>query len=386
MSANFKHIETKLIHAGEPEPRIKGAVSMPIFQSAMFEYAGETSYHDLKYIRLNNTPNHLALHQKLAALENAEDALVAASGMAAISTTLFAVLSAGDHLLAQNTLYGGTHDLLTRDFAAFGLSHDFIDADKPDEWKSKLRPNTKAIYAEAMTNPLLQVADLKAVPQFAKANGLVSLIDNTFASPINFRPAEWGFDLSLHSCTKYLNGHSDLVAGAIIGRAALIEKIRYKLNHLGGALDPHACFLLHRGMKTLAVRMRHQNESALQIAQFLEKHPAIAKVNYPGLESHPRYQRSRELFDGFSGMLSFELKGGLSAADRFMKSTTLPIIAPSLGGIETLLTRPALTSHAGMSPQYRQCVGISDGLVRMSVGIEATEDIIEDFERALKTI
>jgi len=386
MPAAFKRLETKLIHAGEPAPRINGAVSIPIFQSAMFEYAGETSYHDLKYIRLNNTPNHLALHKKLAALENAEDALVAASGMAAISTALLGVLSAGDHLLAQNTLYGGTHDLLTKDFAAFGLSYDFIDADDPASWKSKLRPNTKAIYVETMTNPLLQVADLKAMPQFAKAQGLVSLIDNTFASPINFRPAEWGFDLSLHSCTKYLNGHSDLVAGAVIGRADLVEKIRYKLNHLGGTLDPHACFLLHRGMKTLAVRMKYQNESALHIARFLEKHPAIANVNYPGLESHPRHQRSRELFDGFSGMLSFEMKGGLEAAQRFMKNTTLPIIAPSLGGIETLLTRPATTSHAGMSPQDRRRVGITDGLIRMSVGIEATEDIIEDFERALKTL
>jgi cystathionine beta-lyase/cystathionine gamma-synthase len=186
MSATYKRLETKLIHAGEPEPRINGAVSMPIFQSAMFEYAGETSYHDLKYIRLNNTPNHLALHKKLAVLENAESALVAASVMAAISTALFAVLSAGDHLLAQNTLYGGTHDLMSKDFAAFGLSYDFIDGDNPEAWKSKLRPNTKAIYVESMTNPLLQVADLKAVPQFAKAHGLISLIDNTFASPINF--------------------------------------------------------------------------------------------------------------------------------------------------------------------------------------------------------
>lgn len=386
MTKPLQRLATKLIHAGEPEPRINGAVSMPIFQSAMFEYAGEMSYHDLRYIRLNNTPNHLALHQKLAALENAEEALVTASGMAAISTALLAVLSAGDHLLAQSTLYGGTHDLLTKDFAALGLSYDFIDADAPDSWKSKLRPNTKAIYVEAMTNPLLQVADLKAVPQFAKTHGLISLIDNTFASPINFRPAEWGFDLSLHSCTKYLNGHSDLVAGAIIGRAGLIERTRYKLNHLGGSLDPHACFLLHRGTKTLAVRMRQHNESAIKIAHFLEQHPAIAKVNYPGLESHPRYQRARELFDGCSGMLSFEMKGGLNAANRFMKNTTLPIVAPSLGGIETLLTRPSLTSHAGMSPEDRLQLGITDGLIRMSVGIEAIEDIIEDFERALQKL
>ncbi len=386
MPKTCKHLATKLVHAGEPEPRINGAVTMPIFQSAMFEYAGETSYHDLKYIRLNNTPNHVVLHQKLAVLENAEAALVAASGMAAISTSLLTVLSAGDHLLAQDTLYGGTHDFITKDFSALGISYDFINADDPDSWKSKLRRNTKAIYVETMTNPLLQVADLKAVAQFAKEHGLVSLIDNTFASPINFRPAEWGFDLSLHSCTKYLNGHSDLVAGAVIGRADLIRKITYKLNHLGGSLDPHACFLLHRGMKTLALRIKHQNESALKIARFLEQHPAVVKVNYPGLESHHRYQRAKELFDGFSGMLSFEMKSGLAAAQSFMKSTTLPVIAPSLGGIETLLTRPATTSHSGMLPQDRQKLGITDGLIRMSVGIEATEDIIEDFEQAFKRL
>ncbi len=234
-----------------------------------------------------------------------------------------------------------------------------------------------------MTNPLLQVADLKAVVEFAKTHGLVSLIDNTFLSPINFRPPEWGFDLSLHSCTKYLNGHSDIGAGAVIGSADLIERIRHKLNHLGGSLDPHACFLLHRGMKTLAVRMKYQNESALQIAQFLEGHQAVEKVNYPGLESHPRHQRARDLFDGFSGMLSFRLKNGVDAAERFIENTTLPINAPSLGGIETLITRPATTSHSGLSPKDRQRLGISDSLIRLSVGIEATEDLIEDFEQAL---
>ncbi len=386
MAKVYKHLETKLIHAGEPEPLINGSVSMPIFQSATFEYTGETSYHDLRYIRLNNTPNHVALHQKLAALENAEAALVAASGMAAISTTLLTILSSGDHLLAQECLYGGTHDFITKDLPALGILFDFIDGDDPDSWREQLRPNTKAIYVETMTNPLLQVADLKAVVEFGKAHGLVSLIDNTFASPVNFRPPEWGFDLSLHSCTKYLNGHSDIVAGAVIGRADLIEKITHKLNHLGGSLDPHACFLLHRGLKTLAIRVKYQNESALRIAQFLEKYPAIENVNYPGLERHPRHQRARELFDGFSGMLSFELKGGVEAAERFIQNTTLPTIAPSLGGVEMLITRPATTSHSGMSPEDRQTLGISDSLIRVSVGIEATEDIIEDFERALKAL
>ena len=384
MSTSYKHLDTKVIHAGEPTPRIAGAVSMPIFQSAMFETTGEANYHDVRYIRLNNTPNHLALHEKLAALENAEAALVTSSGMAAISTTLFSVLSAGDHLLTQDCLYGGTHDLLTKDFAAFGLSYDFIDGDNPTSWKQKLRPNTKAIYVESMSNPLLQVGDLKAITWFAKEHDLISIIDNTFASPVNFRPLDWGFDLSLHSATKYLNGHSDIVAGVVIGATDLVTKITHKLNHLGGSLDPHAAFLLHRGLKTLAVRVRYQNESALKIAQFLEQHPAVIKVNYPGLASHPRHERASELFDGFSGMLSFELRGGVDAAERFMHRVTLPIIAPSLGGIETLMTRPATTSHAGMSVEDRRRLGISDGLIRLSVGIEATEDLIEDFDRALK--
>ncbi len=384
MVKTFKHIDTKLIHAGEPTPRILGSVSMPIFQSAMFEYTGETSYHDLKYIRLNNTPNHVALHEKLAALENAETALVTSSGMAAISTTLLTVLSNGDHLLAQDCLYGGTHTFVTHDLETFGISYDFINGDNPRSWKEKLRPNTKAIYVETMTNPLLVVADHKAVVEFAKENGLISLIDNTFASPVNFRPPEHDYDLSLHSCTKYLNGHSDIVAGAVIGRAKLIEKVKLRLDHLGGSLDPHACFLLHRGMKTLALRVRFQNESAQKIASFLENHSAVTKVNYPGLTSHRQHTRARELFDGFGGMLSFELRGGVQAAKDFMKKTTLPVKAPSLGGVETLLTLPSTTSHAGMQPEERQALGITDGLIRMSVGIEATEDIIEDFEAALR--
>ena len=384
MAKDFNRIETKLIHAGEPQPPILGAVSMPIFQSSTFESEGETGYDAIRYIRLNNTPNHLALHQKLAALENGEAALVTASGMAAISTTLLAVLSSGDHLLIQDCLYGGTHDLVTREFSKFGLSSDFINADDVDSWKRQLRPNTKAIYVETMSNPLLQVGDLKAVAEFAKAHRLISMIDNTFASPINFRPLEWGYDLSLHSATKYLNGHSDIVAGAVIGSAARIEQIRRKLNLLGGSLDPHACFLLHRGMKTLAVRMNHHNQSALRIAQFLEGHPKVAKVNYPGLKSSSSHQRASELFDGFGGMLSFELNGGLEAAKSFVSHATLPISAPSLGGVETLMTRPATTSHSGMSPEDRQRLGITDSLIRLSVGIEATEDLIEDFSQALE--
>jgi cystathionine beta-lyase/cystathionine gamma-synthase len=383
MAKPGQRLETKLIHAGEPKPRIEGAVSMPIFQSANFEYANEADYHNLKYIRLNNTPNHLAVHQKLAALENADAALVTASGMAAISTALLSVLAAGDHLLIQNCLYGGTHDLVAKDFASFGITYDFIKADDPDSWTRQLRPTTKAIYVETMSNPLLQVPDLPRVVEFAKANHLVSLIDNTFASPVNFRPLDHGFDLSLHSCTKYLNGHSDIVAGAVIGRGDLVRKAKHRLDHLGGSLDPHAVSLLHRGMKTLALRVRFQNESTLTLAKFLERHAAVDSVHYAGLESNRSYTRARELFDGFGGVLSFELKGDVEEAQRFMDRLTLPINAPSLGGVETLVTRPSTTSHSGMSREDRMKLGISDRLIRLSVGIEAIEDLIQDFDQAL---
>jgi cystathionine beta-lyase/cystathionine gamma-synthase len=385
MGKTNREIDTKLIHAGEPKPSILGAVSIPIFQSSTFEYAGQESYHDLRYIRLNNTPNHVALHEKLAALENGEAAVVCASGMAAISTALLALLSAGDHFLAQDCLYGGTHDLITRDLPSWGISSDFICGKDPDLWKKLLRSNTRAVYVESITNPLMQVADLKAIVEFAREHRLYSIIDNTFTSPINFRPLEHNFDLSIHSCSKYLNGHSDIVAGAVIGRQELITKITHKLNHLGGTLDPHACFLLHRGVKTLAVRVRQQNASALEIARFLESRPEVERVHYPGLDSHPQHIRARELFDGFGGMLSFELKGDVELAERFMRNTTIPICAPSLGGVESLITRPVTTSHACLSAEECKRVGISDTLIRLSVGLEATADIVSDFDQALRS-
>ncbi|MBN1273434.1 MAG: aminotransferase class I/II-fold pyridoxal phosphate-dependent enzyme [Candidatus Aminicenantes bacterium] len=383
MSKPNHKIETKIIHAGEPKPHIEGAVSMPIFQSSTFEYDGETESQTLRYIRLNNTPNHRALHEKLAALENAEAACVTASGMAAISTTLLTLLSPGGHLLIHKTLYGGTYDFITKDFPSYGLSYDFIDGSQPETWESLLKPETKAIYVETITNPLMQVVDLEAVTAFAKKHGILSLIDNTFASPVNFRPPEWDYDISLHSCSKYLNGHTDIVAGAVIGRSDLIEKITTGLIHLGGTLDPHACFLLHRGLKTLAVRIRYQNESALKIARYLEGHPAVQSVNYPGLETHPGHRRAEKLFDGYGGMISFEVKGGLENAKAFMREIELPITAPSLGGIETLVTRPATTSHSRLSEEERKAHGISASLIRLSVGLEASEDLIEDIGKAL---
>jgi cystathionine beta-lyase/cystathionine gamma-synthase len=379
-----KRLDTQLVHAGEPEPRYGGAVTMPVFQSSTFEYGGQGRYDDVRYLRLSNSPNHEVLHRKLAAIEGGEAALVTSSGMAAISAALLTVLRPGDHLLAQRTLYGGTHDLVTETLVRWGVHHDFIDAEDPRDWAAALRPTTRAIYVEALTNPLLEVADLPAVARFAREHGLVSLIDATFATPVLLRPIALGFDLVLHSATKYLNGHSDLVAGAVIGRARLVEDVRHTLNLLGGSLDPHACFLLHRGLKTLGVRVRQQCATALRVAQALHAHPRVTRVCYPGLPEHPGYARAKELLrGGFGAMLSFELDGGVAATERMFARMRLPIDAPSLGGPETLVTRPAQTSHAGLDPEVRRRLGIGDGLVRMSVGLEDADDLVADLQQAL---
>lgn len=377
------HLETRLIHAGEPSPRLAGAVTMPIFQSSTFAMDGEGEYHDIRYLRLSNSPTHLALQAKLADIEGGEAALVTSSGMAAVSAALLAHLGAGDHLIAQRDLYGGTHSLITRDLRRLGIEHTLVDAADPAAWAAALRPNTRVIYVESISNPLLRVGDLPAVAAFARAHKLVSIVDSTFASPVNFRPLEHGFDLVVHSCTKFLNGHTDLVAGAVIGRANLVAAAKRTLDHLGGALDPHACFLLHRGMKTLALRVRYQSQSALSLARWLESHPAVATVHYPGLERHPDHARARALFSGFGGVLSFEPAGGAAAADRLIRALRLIIHAPSLGGVETLISRPAGTSHVGMSAEERARTGIGDGLLRLSVGLEATEDLMTDLGSAL---
>jgi cystathionine beta-lyase/cystathionine gamma-synthase len=344
-------VETKLVHAGEPRPRHGGAVSMPIYQSSTFEYTGATDYHDLQYIRLNNTPNHAALHAKLAALEATEQALVAASGMAAISSTLLSLLATGDHVLAHDGLYGGTFDLLTKDLPRLGITASFVDASRPETWAAQVTPRTRVFYVETITNPLAQVVALDEVARFARERGMVSVIDNTLATPINYRPVEHGFDLVVHSATKYLNGHSDIVAGVVAGRAERVTAVKRTLDHLGGALDPHACFLLHRGLKTLAVRVRYQCQSALEIAGFLARHPAVAAVHYPGLERHPHHARARQWFAATGGLLSFELAGGVAAADRLFQRLTLPLCAPSLGGPETLITGRRRPRTPGCRPR-----------------------------------
>ncbi|MGI9311332.1 MAG: trans-sulfuration enzyme family protein [bacterium] len=376
-------LDTQVIHAGEPRPRIEGAITPPIFQTSTYTLAGEEDYHDLRYLRLSNSPNHLALHAKLAALECAERALVAASGMSAITTALLCALKSGDHLLAQSGLYGGTHTFMTHELPDFGIDMDFVDLNDRESWREKLRDNTRAFYVESMTNPLLEVGDLAAVVEFARANELVAVIDNTLTSPVNFRPLEIGFDLVVHSATKYLNGHSDIVAGVIAGDAAHVDAAKRKLDHLGGTLDAHACFLLHRGIKTLPLRVARQNDTALALARFLRDHPAVGAVHYAGLPDHPTAARAKSLFSGFGGVLSFDHNDGADGARQMIRRLELAAEAVSLGGVETLIARPAQTSHVGLSQTERDRIGIGDGLVRVAVGVEGADDLIADFEQAL---
>jgi cystathionine beta-lyase/cystathionine gamma-synthase len=375
--------ETLAVHAGERRPGPEGSVVFPIYQGTVYSVDPDTGYHDIKYIRLNSTPSQTYLHDKLAALEGGDAAVATTSGMAAITTALHSLLRAGDHLLVSECLYGGTHDFLTGHADDFGWSYTFVDAQRPETWEEARRPNTRAILVESISNPLMRVPRLGEVVDFARRAGIASLVDNTFATPVNFRPLALGFDLSLHSATKYLNGHSDVVAGAVVGRADLVDRVRRPLNHFGGSLDPHAGFLLARGLKTLALRIRAHNENALALARFLDEHPAVAQVNYPGLPSHPDHAHAAELLSGFGGMLSLRLAGGAEAAERMMGALRIPYLAPSLGGVETLITRPVTTSHAGMSREDRERLGITDDLVRVSIGVESTDDLVADFDQAL---
>jgi cystathionine gamma-synthase/cystathionine gamma-lyase/cystathionine beta-lyase len=373
--------DTLAIHGGERVPGPEGSVVFPIFQGTVFTVEPGADYHDIKYHRLNSTPSQTYLHDKLAALEGAEAAVATSSGMAAVTTILHTLLGAGDHILVGDCLYGGTHDFLTQHAARLGWEFTVIDTHDPSSWA--VRPNTRAVLVETITNPLMKVGRLREVVSFAREHGLVSVVDNTFASPVNFRPVGAGFDLVFNSATKYLNGHSDVVAGSVAGGAELVERVRHTLNLYGGSLDPHAGYLLARSLKTLGVRVRQQNENALALAEFLAASQKVAAVNYPGLA---REEYVADLLDGFGGMLSFRLEGGVEAAEVLFSALRLPAVAPSLGGVETLITRPATTSHAGMTPADRAEVGITDDLIRLSVGIEDKQDLLDDFAEALDKV
>jgi cystathionine gamma-synthase/cystathionine gamma-lyase/cystathionine beta-lyase len=383
MDPRTMRMETLAVHGGERRPGPEGSLVYPIYQGTVYTVEPGTDYHDIKYIRLSCTPTQSYVNDKLAAMEGAEAAVATASGMAAVTSALLSLVKRGDHVLAGECLYGGTHDFLTHHFDDLGLRYTFVDPQAPESWAKARLPETRLFLVETITNPLMRVPRLREVVAFARRERLTTIIDNTFASPVNFRPIAFGFDLAFHSATKYLNGHSDLVAGCVVGRKDLVDGVRRTLNHFGGSLDPHAAFLLARGMKTLALRVRTQNETATALARFLASDPHVSAVNYPGLESHPDHAHAREFLSGFGGMLSLRLKGGAGAAERLLRSLTLPYVAPSLGGVETLITRPALTSHAGMSPEDRARAGVTDDLLRVSCGIESREDLIEDFRRAL---
>jgi cystathionine beta-lyase/cystathionine gamma-synthase len=375
--------DTIAVHGGERRPGPEGAVVFPIYQATVYTPPPGAGYHDLKYIRLNTTPTQQYLQDKLAALEGAEAALATASGMAALTAILVGCLKPGDHVLAADALYGGTYDMLKEDSPRLGITCTLVDAQRPDTWEAARKPETRMFLVETISNPLMRVPALDRVAEFARRNDLLSVIDNTFATPVNFRPLAAGFDLVFHSATKYLNGHSDLVAGCVLGARERVERVRRTLNHLGGTIDPHAAWLLARGIKTLAIRVRAQNANALALARFLEKHPNVAAVNYPGLESHADHAHAARFLGGCGGMLSFRPKGGADAAARLLERVRLPFVAPSLGGVETLATRPVTTSHAGMSPEDRARYGITDDLIRVSVGIEDARDLVDDFARAL---
>jgi len=377
-------IQTQAIHAAARRDLHDGAVNTPIFQSSTYELSGQVSYDDLRYIRLNNTPNHQVVGGRIAALEGGEAAYVAASGMAAITATLGSLLQAGDHLLIERGCYGGTDALARHTLPRMGIEVDFFDADTPSErWPA--RENTRVVYTEAIANPTLRVVDHERVLAFARARGLVTVVDNTFPTPVFFRPLELGYDLVLHSATKYLNGHSDIVAGVVVGPSERVRAITSIANHLGGCLDPNACFLLERGLKTLSLRVRYQSETTQRLAELLEASPLIRKVHYPGLVSHPHHARASKWMTGFGGCLAFNARDA-ETAQAIIDTLQIALEAPSLGGVETLITRPVTSTHLAASKEDRARAGISDDLVRMSVGCEDPEDLLEDMAESLNAV
>jgi cystathionine beta-lyase/cystathionine gamma-synthase len=369
---------------------VGGPVVSPVVQSATFTFA---SVEEMKrwaegrskadiYTRYGN-PTLRVAEAKLAALEEGEAGLVTASGMAAISSTLLTFVGAGEEVIATRRLYGGTYRLMRDLLPRFGIKVHFVESDLR-EVEARVTPRTRLLYTETPTNPTLGIVDLRKAAALARRLGLVSAVDNTFATPVLQRPLTLGFDVVCHSATKYLGGHSDVIAGAVAGRRKLVEKIRHTMIDLGGSLDPAACYLLIRGMKTLETRMRRQTATALQVARFLERHPKVARVHYPGLRSHPGHALARRQMSGFGAMLAFDLKGGLGAARRFGNRIRLFLLAGSLGGVESLAVLPIYTSHHHMSVEELAAAGVSPGTVRLSIGVEDAADLLADLKQALR--
>jgi cystathionine beta-lyase/cystathionine gamma-synthase len=380
---------TRAIHSGEPRHGLNAPVTTPIVRTSNFNFA---STEELKrfaegkskaylYTRYGN-PTLAVAEAKIADLENGEAGLVTASGMAAISSALLAVLNSGDEAIATRQLYGGSYRLFRDTLPSLGIRTHFVDADLAGV-DALVNANTRALYVESPTNPILRLVDLKKAIGLARKHKLVSLIDSTFGSPVLQNPLDLGFDLVLHSATKYLGGHSDIVAGAVAGSRHWVGKVREKMIHLGGSMDPDPAYLLIRGLKTLEVRVRRQCETALAAARFLERHPKVARVHYPGLPSHPDHRLARRQMRGFGGMLAFDMKGGLAAARRFCDRTRIFLLAASLGGVESLIVLPMYTSHYRMGTAELAAAGVQPGTVRVSVGLEDPADLLADLRQAL---
>jgi methionine-gamma-lyase len=380
---------TIAIHEGQEHFRKGGPVGPTVERTANFTFEsteemkrwaeGKSSAYI--YTRYGN-PTLAVAETKLAALEGAEAAIVTASGMAAISSALLAVLKAGDEVISTRQTYGGTYRLMRDNFPRFGIVVRHVESDLAGI-EQLVNPRTKALYIETPTNPTLRLVDLHKAVAFAKEWGLISLIDNTFASPLLQKPIPMGFNIVLHSATKYLAGHSDLIAGAAAGSRAIINEVRHNIINLGGSMDPEAAYLLIRGMKTLGVRMERQCASAMKVAKYLEKHPKVARVHYPGLASHPDHKLAKRQMKGFGAMLAFDLKGGLTAARRFCDRVRIFLLAASLGGAESLVVLPIYSSHYNMSDPELRAAGVGAGTVRVSVGLEDAADLIEDLRQAL---
>ncbi len=376
---------TLAIHGDAPARTAPEPVAAPIYQSSTF-VSRFASNEEVLYTRYGNNPNQLRLAERLARLEEAEAAIFVASGMGATALAHLAVLNPGDHLLSSDWIYGGTRKLFTEEFKRFGIDVSFVNPEVRREWRSKLRKNTRAIFVETPTNPLMRVLDVKWLAVLAESEGIALLVDSTFATPINFRPLEQGADVVIHSVTKYLNGHSDIIAGAVAGAETLIEEVRSRMKLWGQALDPHAAWLIERGMKTLAVRMQRHNQTGLEVAAWLEQQPKVRHVHYPGLKSHPDHALAAKTLDGFSGMVGLELAGGARAAERCLRALRLITHAPSLGGVESLVSEPRFTSHAALTAEERANAGIPDGFLRLSLGLEDAADLIEDLARGLAAV
>ena len=385
----FKGRSTTAVHAGELPP-CKGEVVTPIYQTSTFffptqdpsTWEGKVPEGSYIYTRWGN-PTIRATEDKLAALEGAERGLLFSSGMAAITSTMLAFVGKGDHVVSVEDVYGGTFSFLRSELPRLGVEVSLVETTDPEAIARAIRPSTKLVYLESPTNPLLRLVDIRAAVKVAKEHGVRTMIDSTFATPINQRPIDLGVDLVAHSCTKYLNGHSDLIAGAVLGREEDIESISKKRILYGGSLDPLGAFLLFRGLKTLAVRMERHNRNGQEIAQFLESHPKVERVHFPGLTSHPQHALARSQMSGFGGMVSFEVRGGRAMAEKALRAFQVIKMATSLGGVDSLASMPLNSSHSSLTPQERQRIGIKDQLIRLSLGIEDPEDLREDLERAL---